>query len=329
MSQFKQKLWKALYNIIDGFSPLFVPIVKFMAFSGAGSKKCINSKCLSMQVHYYSPIPDIDDLNERKIWDKTRVDDCIDLNMDFQRQLIAKLGTKYGAECDWRADPIPGVVDFYTENNSFSFGCAAAVYCLIRELKPKRIIEVGSGNSSLIIDMARMKNSEEQNYECKYIVIDLYPRKEIIDSLASNNFELKCTRVELVDIDFFSSLSKDDILFIDSGHTCKIGGDVNYLILDVLPLLNKGVYIHFHDIPYPFEYQKEYYINPKFRVFWTESYLLQAFLSYNKDFKVILSMQYFMHKHLEDFKNAFPHYDPEKHLLGSGSFWIKKNKYVF
>ena len=83
------------------------------------------------------------------------------------------------------------------------------------------------------------------------------------------------------------------MLFIDSSHTVKIGGDVNYLFLEVLPRLNPGVIVHIHDIFFPFDYPRDWVIN-KLR-FWTEQYLLQTFLTFNSEFEVLMSTSYMKH----------------------------------
>jgi hypothetical protein len=119
-------------------------------------------------------------------------------------------------------------------------------------------------------------------------------------------------------------LGKNDVLFIDSGHTVRVGGDVNYLIPDILPRLAQGVIIHFHDIGLPYEYPKVYSTNPKFRVFWTEAYLLQAFLCYNNEFEILLALNYLTTEHMASFRSAFPFYRPQSHGGKSGSFWIRR-----
>jgi hypothetical protein len=127
-----------------------------------------------------------------------------------------------------------------------------------------------------------------------------------------------------LDMKCFDQLGNGDILFIDSGHVVRTGGDVNYLIVDVLPRLASGVIIHFHDINLPRDYPKVYATNPKFRMFWTEAYLLQAFLSCNSQFEIILPMAFLMENHMDRFRTAFPLFDPEMHKHRSGSFWIRR-----
>ena len=110
-------------------------------------------------------------------------------------------------------------------------------------------------------------------------------------------------KVQDIDLEFFSQLRSGDILFIDSSHTVKIGGDVNYLFLEVLPRLNPGVIVHVHDIFLPFEYRRDWVLD-EFR-FWTEQYLLQAFLTFNSEFEVLLANSYLSHYHQEDLQSCF------------------------
>ncbi len=59
------------------------------------------------------------------------------------------------------------------------------------------------------------------------------------------------------------------------------------LVLEVLPALEPGVIVHFHDFFRPFEYPRVLY--DAFDVHWQEHYLLQAFLAYNSRFEVLIS----------------------------------------
>ena len=134
--------------------------------------------------------------------------------------------------------------------------------------------------------------------------------------------------MEDIDLEFFSELHSGDVLFIDSSHTVKIGGDVNYLFLEVLPRLEPGVIVHIHDIFLPFEYRRDW-VKEKFR-FWTEQYLLQAFLTFNSEFEVLMANGYLAHGYLEDLKAAFPSLEKFKTTLpnsvrwGGGSFWMRR-----
>jgi hypothetical protein len=202
--------------------------------------------------------------------------------------------------------------------------CAAILYSMIRNFKPKRIIEIGSGNSSLVIMEAIEKNLTI-GLQTAYTIIDPFPSNIIKKNLPEVS-KIIIEKVENVDETIFSALVENDILFIDSGHTIKTGGDVNFLILEILPHLKPGVIIHFHDINLRFEYPKIYFTKPTFRVFWTEAYLLQSFLSLNPYFEIMVGLNYLMIEKAEDFKDAFPHYNPKIHSQISGSFWIRRKQ---
>jgi hypothetical protein len=125
-------------------------------------------------------------------------------------------------------------------------------------------------------------------------------------------------KVQDVDLEFFAQLAPGDILFIDTSHTVKIGGDVNYLFLEVLPRIKPGVLVHVHDIFLPFEYRRDWVMD-ELR-FWTEQYLLQAFLTFNSEFEVLMANYYAGHYFEEDLKRAFPGLQSVK----GGSFWMRR-----
>ena len=307
---------------INRLVPLCVPIVKYMAYTGEGTDKCLRSKCLPVPVHYYSPIPDIDELEQRKVWDKISPLSGIKFQADQQIEFLSLLGNKFGPECDWPIkEQNPG--QFCLDNPSFSFGCAASLYSMIRHFQPGRIIEIGSGNSSLVIQEALAKNSACGGIAWNHIIIDPYLNPGV-KKYYGNSIQLYEKPVECVDPSFFTRLKKNDILFIDSSHSVKIGSDVNFLILEILPILEPGVIVHFHDINLPYEYPKIYATNPQFRMFWTESYLLQAFLSCNNQYEILLAMSYLMKEHTALFPKLFPYYHLESSTRISGSFWIRK-----
>ena len=129
-------------------------------------------------------------------------------------------------------------------------------------------------------------------------------------------------KVQDIDLEFFSQLESGDILFIDSSHTVKIGGDVNYLFLEVLPRLKPGVIVHVHDIFLPFDYRRDWVIEE--RRFWTEQYLLQAFLSFNSEFEALMANSYLSHYYEKDLKATFPSLSS----WGGGSFWMRRRSQV-
>jgi hypothetical protein len=318
---FKATILGIFRIIIKIFSPFVIPTMKLMAITGEGTDTCLKHGFLPVPVHFYQPIPDIPELERRKVWDRISKIRGIRFKPENYIEFITQLAQKYADECNWPNNPSGNRMHFHLHNGSFSYGCAAPLHCIVRHYKPKRIVEIGSGNSSKVIAAAIELNILE-NHETNYTIIDPYSKLDQ-KNFPKNTIILR-QPVELMDVEFFESLEENDILFIDSSHVCKIGSDVNFEILEILPLLKKGVFVHFHDIPMPFEYPKFYSTTPSFRVFWTESYLLQAFLICNSDFQIILPMNYLQRNYLEDLKKAFPHSLQTNFGWVSGSFWIQR-----
>jgi hypothetical protein len=295
-----------------------------MATTGHGTNECLALDCLPMNVHYYSPVPDIRDLEKRQVWEKKSELSGIDFHPEEQLAMLEQLGREFGSECDWPLAAPADPTQFYLKNNSFSYGCASALHTLTRHFKPRHFIEVGSGNSSRVISKAlAMNRDDDPVYVPEYIVVDPYPNEMVLSQLASVT-RISKEKVECVDPKLFEILEENDILFVDSGHTVRTGSDVNFIILDILPRLRPGVIIHFHDINLPYDYQKVYFTNPQFRMFWTEAYLLQAFLAFNQNFEILLAMNYLQTDHMNAFCKAFPLFNLEDNWANSGSFWIRR-----
>lgn len=316
-------LLKIFSPIILFFMPLLVRIFKQVAETGRGADLCLEQGYLPMLVHYYSPVPDISDLKQRRVWSKRSDLPGVDFRAEQQVNFLLELGEKYGAECAWSSTPNSAPYEFYTENNSFSFGCAAALHTMLRHYKPSKVFEIGSGFSSLVFSGALTRNAAE-GYSCEYTIVDPYPSCLLKGGNLPALAKIIPERVELTDSNMYEGLGENDFIFIDSGHTVRTGGDVNFLFLDVLPRLAPGVLIHIHDIDLPYEYPEVYFTNPSFRMFWTEAYLLQSFLAFNSQFEVLLGMAYLMIDRKKEFQEAFPAYDPTKHKSISGSFWIRR-----
>jgi len=310
------------YSSLEFSSIFTAPLISRMAQSGAGTDRCLRSKCLPVPVHFYSPIPDIDELERRNVWEKVSPLNGINFQSDQQIEFLSLLGKKFGHECDWPVK-VQKPDQFCLDNPCFSFGCATSLYAIIRFFQPERIIEIGSGNSSLVIQEALAKNSADGSLTGNHIIIDPYPNPNV-KKYFEKTIQLCEQPVECLDPSFFTQLKKNDILFIDSSHSVKCGSDVNYLILEILPILQSGVIVHFHDINLPYEYPKIYATNPQFRMFWTESYLLQAFLSCNNQYEILLAMNYLMKEHSIILQQLFPFYEREKPSRISGSFWIRR-----
>lgn len=289
-----------------------------MAESGIGTDECLKEGCLPMKVHYYSPVPDIGELDRREVWSKISPLRGVKMNAPCQIEQLTEMAKKFSSECVWPARPTKNPHEFHYENSCFSFQCASLLHYMIRNFKPKRIIEAGSGLSSCVINSALEQNNKDGIPPCDYQIIDPFPSDDTKN--LSRLTRITVQKIEEVPEKAFTELESGDILFIDSSHVSKIGSDVNFLILDVLPLLKPGVLIHFHDIPMPLEYARVYYTSPTFRAFWTESYLLQAFLAFNNEFEVLCATSYIQHHHPEALKIIFPN-NPGG---GSQSIWLRR-----
>ena len=301
----------------------FAKLYRVTALNGQGSDFCLREGFLPLPVHFYSPVPDIADLEARRVWDARSPLAGVDFREEAQEALVASLGAEFGEECRWPLGATGNPADFHLDNPSFSFGCAASTHCLLRRFRPATVIEIGSGNSSRVIAAAIRRNREAGHGRGRHVVVDPYA-DAVLSGGAFPDTEVVAQRVELLPPAFFDRLGEGDVLFIDSGHAVRIGGDVNFLFLEVLPRLAPGVVVHVHDIAIPYEYPKAYATRETFRQFWTEQYLLQAFLCFNREFEVLLAMNWLMTDRSDAFRRAFPGYDPAVHPFHSGSFWMRR-----
>jgi hypothetical protein len=262
-------------------------------------------------VHFYQPIPDTRSLPET-LWNRPSQLIGIDMNDTTQLDLLRNHFPKYRHEYDRFPAESTEPGRFYFNNGLFDGTDALIAYCMFRHFQPRLIIEVGSGFSSLVAAEAIAKNKDSA-----LICIEPFPTKFLRAGFPGLR-SLVEKKVQDIDVEFFSQLQSGDILFIDSSHTVKIGGDVNYLFIEVLPRLKPGVIVHVHDIFLPFDYRRDWVMD-ELR-FWTEQYLLQAFLTFNSEFEVLMANAYLGHHYLKDIKATFPN----SPWWGGGSFWMRR-----
>lgn len=205
---------------------------------------------------------------------------------------------------------------FYTRNSQFSWLDARALFALLREWRPRRIVEVGSGYSSLL--MADV-NRRFLGGDCEISCIEPYPRP-FLQAGVPGIARLLVQRVQDVPLREFSRLEAGDVLFIDSSHVAKTGSDVNHLYFEVLPRLAAGVRIHVHDIFLPHDYPQDWAVTDNRS--WNEQYLLRALLMYSKAFRVVFGCSYAFHRFPEEVRAALAL--PSAAAFGGGSFWMEK-----
>lgn len=268
--------------------------------------------------NFNSPVPNLSELEE-SLWEQPTKLVGIDTNeqkqMDFLKQVCLSYKDEYDA---FPNDPTGIPYQYYFNQTSFRSIDAEVLYCVIRHFRPSRIIEIGGGYSTYVTAAAVRKNSEGGN-EAELITIDPYPN-DILRAGFPGLGRLLVKPVQQIDINLFLSLEENDILFIDSSHVAHIGSDVCYLLLEVIPRLSPGVLIHFHDIMLPLEYPRNWIF--KNHYFWNEQYLLQAFLAFNRNFKVLWAGSYMRLHHLDEIEKAFASFD--LHTVWPASFWIQR-----
>jgi predicted O-methyltransferase YrrM len=269
---------------------------------------------------FYGPIPDTRTLPD-ELWKRHSQLIGIDMRPQAQLALMGELAERYGGEYGiLPSQPTDDPRQYYYRNVLYGPADAELAYGLVRKHAPRRLIEVGSGNSTMLLAQAVRRNNAETGCECRYTVIDPYARPVVAAGIPGVS-ELIRKPIQHVPLDVFAQLGEGDILFIDSSHVLKVGSDVAYQFLEVLPRLNAGVLVHFHDIFLPAEYHRDWVM--KRRRFWNEQYILQTFLTYNDHFEVLWGSYYMKLYHLDALRRAFPSVRPWEE---PASFWIRKTK---
>jgi len=272
----------------------------------------MNIGVFPIRAHYYEP--QFDNQNPTPPFFQDRNLPGINWNVSGQLEMLKRFS--FSKELADIPQEKPSTLRFYLNNGAFESGDAEYWYQIIRTIKPKRIFEVGSGNSTLMAINAINKNqSEDPNYKCEHICIEPYE----MPWLEEAGVTVVRKKVEEVELSFFSQLQKNDILFIDSSHIIRPQGDVLFEYLELLPSLNTGVIVHVHDIFSPKNYLTQW-LQDDVR-FWNEQYLLEAFLSHNSSWKIVGALNYLHHNHYEELISVTPFLTPERE---PGSFYIQK-----
>jgi hypothetical protein len=267
--------------------------------------------------HYYSPLPDLNDVrrNEARLFGAPPTTiPGIDLREAQQMALLEQFAQLYPS-IPFGDEPRPGLRYHYL-NPAYGHSDAIMLHCMLRTLRPKHLVEVGSGHSSCVtLDT----NQHFLGQTLRTTFIDPYP--ELLKSLLRPEDMASTTiipsQLQEVGLEVFTRLRENDVLFIDSTHVAKIGSDVNRLLFDIFPALAPGVVIHLHDIFYPFEYPKEWIYEGRA---WNEAYMIRAFLQYNNRFEVLLMNTYMAHVHHDFFARHMP-----TCLRNTGaSLWLRK-----
>jgi hypothetical protein len=269
-------------------------------------------------VHFYEPVPDTRELPSN-IWEAPSETIGLDFRSNDQLVLLSRL-VELQTEYDNLASAAESNDGFFLNNGLFEAVDAEIFYSLIRIHRPRRIIEVGSGFSTLVALRALAQNAAE-DHPGEITAFDPFPPTHLRDS-RHGALTLRKFPIQDVDGHEFEALEPGDIFFVDSTHVLSIGSDVHCELLEIVPRLREGTFVHFHDIFLPYEYPRDWVLDEK--RFWNEQYALQAFLAFNDSFRVIWSSQLMHRRHSPALQAAFSSYDPLRH--SPGSFWMRRVK---
>jgi hypothetical protein len=271
------------------------------------------------RVGFSSPIPDTRSLNDA-IWQRVSELPGVDMREQDQLALLDEFAvyrTEYVA-----LPATPTDVPYrYHRQNSF-YGCVDAemLYCMIRHFQPRRMIEIGAGSSTYLAAEALERNRAGGGTGGELTTIEPFPN-DVVRAGFPGLTRLLEQPVQEVPLSEFRELTENDILFIESSHVLKLGSDVWYEFLEILPRLRPGVLVHVHDIFLPEEYPRRWTMENHY--FWNEQYLLQAFLAFNERFRVVWAGRYMHSRHPEALRRAFPSYDQRSDFFPA-SFWMRR-----
>lgn len=262
--------------------------------------------------HYYQPL--FNDAHLTKPLSDVRRLPGIDWRHGDQVALLGQLQFADELRALNLRNPPEDDLDFNIENGSFESGDADFLYSMIRHIKPSRVFEIGSGNSTKIVRLAVERNASETGLECQHVCIEPFeaPWLEKLDVRVVRE------QVQNVGLDLFAQLKRNDLLLIDSSHVIRPQGDVLFEYLEVLPTLASGVIVHSHDIFSPRDYPDRWVRDSV--LMWNEQYLLEALLSNGDRYEIVAGLNYLKHTEYEHLAVVCPYLTSDRE---PGSFYLR------
>jgi hypothetical protein len=249
---------------------------------------------------FYSPVPRVPPA-DHPVWAPSALPGVTLDTATHLRFLETELG-RYLPEFGPPAHPDPARPGgFHLWNGYYQAVDADVLYAMIRHLKPRRVLEIGSGYSTLVTAAAIARNRAE-GQDCEFTAVDPDPRIAGAAGPEGPARVLALPAQELP-LETFLELRRGDVLFVDGSHTVKLGSDTNFLVLEVLPRLRAGVVVHFHDIFLPYEYPRAWYERGTFLA---ENHLLHAFLIGNASYEVLFAAHAVSRAHRERLAELIP-----------------------
>jgi hypothetical protein len=263
---------------------------------------------------FYSPIPDLRTIPE-SVWEGENELAGIHFALEQQLGYLDDL-SPYLTEFRPMEQSNGESDKYFLDNGSYGRVDADVLYAIVRATKPSRIIELGSGYTTLVVAQACLQN-EREGVAVEYSAFDPYPAAARPDLPGLT--ELVRVPAEELPVARFAALRANDLLIVDTTHTVKIGGDVNHVVLDVLPRLGSGVLVHFHDIFLPWEYPRKW--AEEYGLYWNEQYLLQAFLSLNDQFEILCALYALARRRPDKLRELISSWRDD---AVPGAFWIRR-----
>jgi hypothetical protein len=267
-------------------------------------KALLRCGVIVLPVHYYAPVTSLRELEKtRGLWEHKSELPGIAVDIDGQIARLEGICVPYREEYAGNAEYKRAVG--LGAGPGYGFIEAQVLHAFVRAQKPRRVLEIGSGVSTLCIAQAAARNEAEGPHACEITCVEPYP-SEVLTRM--QGVTLMSIPVQKVPLDVFAQLDRGDLLFIDSSHAVKVGGDVNYLVLEVLPRLKPGVIVHFHDIYLPYDYPRDV-----LQTFYhgQETSLVRAYLIGNPSVRILFCLSQLHYERPEALAALFPEYDPE------------------
>jgi hypothetical protein len=267
---------------------------------------------------YYSPMYDTRELAERRhqLWPTVpRETVGIDWRAADQLALCRDVFSQQ-EDLEFPENDTDGLLEYFVNNGQYPPLDAWVLEAVMRHFKPRHMIEVGCGFSTRV--SARV-NRDHFDSKMNLTCIEPYPRPFLLDGIPG----VAAVRVEKIQdtpLTLFETLGKDDILFIDTSHTVKTGGDVTWIFHEIFPRLAPGVIVHIHDFFLPGEYPERWVMEGWG---WNETYLARSFLSFNDTFEIVWGTVYMLIHHLDEVLTAFPGFR-NYIAMGGASLWIRR-----
>jgi predicted O-methyltransferase YrrM len=259
-------------------------------------------------IHYYVPLASTRHLRKtRDRWNRPADLMTLPLNLDRMRQVLTESIAPFEPEYRGNAVFLEGVKN--QAGPGFGYIEAQAMHAFLRKTRPKRVIEVGSGVSTWCM-LAALKANEKDGFGgFELACIEPNPSQFLL----SLPVHLEREGVEEIDLAFFDQLESNDVLSIDSSHVARCCGDVARIYLEILPRLKPGVFVHIHDITFPYLFPRD--VEQTYTQS-METALLFAMLTHSVRFEVLICLSLIHYADQSLMKRVFPEYDPQPNIGG-------------